>query len=87
MKTGFKVAAVAAALAFAGSAVAADPAAGEAAWNDGCADCHEASEFAGKPAADLTTTLKGLADGSIKHKPKVKLSEEEVASIVAFLTK
>jgi mono/diheme cytochrome c family protein len=63
----------------------ADAAAGKAKFESVCADCHEPADFAGRTAADLTTTLKAIAAGTVKHKGKVKLSDAEIADVVAHL--
>jgi cytochrome c553 len=70
---------------FAASSVSLADAAGKAKWDAACADCHEVSEYAGKPAADMTKTLKGMVGGTIKHKPTLKLTDAEIASLAAFL--
>ena len=79
MKTGLKVLAVAAAFAFSGVAMA-----DKAKFDGVCADCHEAGDFAGKSAADLTTAIKGQM-GKGKHK-KLALSDAEAASLAAYLS-
>jgi cytochrome c553 len=74
-------------LAAAAAVSAAGPAfADKAAFDAQCADCHEANEFAGKPAADLEKTLKGISAGTVKHKGKIKLSDAEAKSLAAFLS-
>ncbi|MCZ8130407.1 MAG: hypothetical protein O9284_03810 [Steroidobacteraceae bacterium] len=79
MKTGLKVLAVAAAIAFSGVALA-----DKAKFEGACADCHEASEFAGKPAAELTKSIKDHM-GKGKHK-KLTLTDAEAASLAAYLS-
>ncbi len=67
-------------------AAVADGKAGKAKWDAACADCHEVSEYAGQPVADLTKTLKALVADTIKHKPKLKLTDAEIANLAAFLS-
>jgi hypothetical protein len=33
----------------------------------------------------MTKTLKGMVGGTIKHKPTLKLTDAEIASLAAFL--
>jgi hypothetical protein len=33
----------------------------------------------------MTKTLKGMVGGTIKHKPALKLTDAEIASLAAFL--
>lgn len=81
MKSAVVILAAAAALGFAGTALADAKATFEAK----CAECHEATEFAGKPAADLEKALKGIAAGSVKHKPKFTVSDAEAKELATFL--
>jgi mono/diheme cytochrome c family protein len=80
MKTGIAVLLLTGA-ALPGAAFA-DAAAGKAKFDAVCSECHETSDFAGKSAAELTTTLKGIQAGTIKHKGKVKLTDAEIADFV-----
>jgi cytochrome c553 len=73
--------AAAAAVAFAGPALA-----DKAKFDADCADCHEAGEWAGKPAADLEKTLKAISAGSVKHKGKLTFTDAEAKSLAAFLS-
>ena len=70
---------------FCGSA-SADAAAGKAKFAATCADCHEAGDFAGTPAADLTATLKKIVAGQQKHKSALKLTDAEIADVAAFMS-
>lgn len=81
MSKSFVLVAAAAAVAFAGPAFA-----DKAKFDADCADCHEAADFAGKPAADLEKTLKGISAGSVKHKGKLKLTDAEAKSLAAFMS-
>jgi cytochrome c553 len=71
-------------IALSGTALA-DAAAGKAKFEESCADCHEAADFKGKSAADLTQAMKDISSGKMKHKGKVKLSDAEIANVVAHL--
>jgi cytochrome c553 len=84
MKKFVLVAATIAGVAF-GSSALADAAAGKAKFEETCADCHEAADFKGKSAAELTQAMKDISSGKMKHKGKVKLSDAEIASVVAHL--
>jgi cytochrome c553 len=68
-----------------GSTALADAAAGKAKFEGVCADCHEAADFKGKSAADLTQAMKDISSGKTKHKGKVKLSDAEIADVIAHL--
>jgi cytochrome c553 len=81
MKKSFVMFAAAAAVAFAGPAFA-----DKAKFDADCAECHEAKEFAGQPAADLEKALKGMVAGSVKHKPKLKLTDAEAKSLAAYMS-
>jgi len=77
-------AAAAAALVFAlGSAQAGDAAAGKA-KADACADCHAPEDFAGSDVAELTQSIKDVASGTVKHKAKVALSDDDAADIATY---
>lgn len=68
------------------AAVAGDPAAGEALYNDNCSDCHEPDDFSGESAADISAWIVEAKDLK-KHKGKVDiaaLSKEDVANLAAF---
>lgn len=51
---------------------------------DKCLDCHEASEFADTPTAGLVEAVKKMRDNP-KHKATAKLSDDDIAKIVADL--
>ena len=72
------------ALAFSGAALAGDAAAG-AKKADACLDCHEpAEDFAGQKAADIEGKIKAMLAANSKHKPKLTLSDADIADIAAF---
>jgi cytochrome c553 len=84
MKKFVLVATTLAGFAFGGAALA-DAAAGKAKFEEVCSDCHEAADYKGKSAADLTQQMKDISAGKIKHKGKVKLTDAEIADLIAFL--
>lgn len=72
------------ALAFSGAALAGDAAAG-AKKADACLDCHEpAEDFAGQKATDIEGKIKTVLAANSKHKPKLALTDADVADIAAF---
>lgn len=86
MKRIWTMAAATAALCWAVNATAGDPAAGEAIYNENCADCHEPDDFEGESAADIAALI-GSEDTVSMHKKKAdmsKLSPEDVANLAAF---
>jgi cytochrome c553 len=81
MSKKWMMAAAVAAVAFAGPSFA-----DKAKFDEACSDCHEAKDFAGKSAADLEKSLKGIVAGTVKHKGKLKLTDAEVKSLAAYLS-
>jgi mono/diheme cytochrome c family protein len=78
------------ALAAAGALVAvwpagADVAAGEAKFNAVCAECHDSADFEGEDLNGLRDTLRKISQGAITHKKSVKLSEQEIADLAAYM--
>jgi mono/diheme cytochrome c family protein len=69
---------------YAGAALA-DAAAGKAAFEDVCAECHETADFEGEKAADLTATIKKIMAGQMKHKKPIKLTDQQVADVAAYM--
>jgi mono/diheme cytochrome c family protein len=63
---------------------AADAAAGQKIAEERCAECHEAADFAGEDATALGAMIKDIKDGKTKHKSKIALSDEEIASVAAY---
>jgi len=72
----------AAGLAGYGSAALAD---GKATFDSICSECHEAADFEGEDAAELTATIKKISAGQMKHKKALKLTDQEAADVAAFL--
>jgi mono/diheme cytochrome c family protein len=50
-----------------------------------CAECHEAGDFAGEDAKALADSLKKMAAGQMKHKTAIKLSDQEIADVAAYM--
>ena len=71
-------------LGLAGAADAADPAAGKAKVEAVCSECHEAEEWAEEDIASLQAKIANVVAGKAKHKKKLALSDEEIASIAAY---
>ena len=68
-------------------AALADAAAGKAKFTAECAECHEAADFEGTPAKDISETLTHMAAGHMKHKKPIKLTPAEIADVAAYLGK
>ena len=68
-----------------GSPAFADAAAGKATFDKVCAECHEAGDFDVEDPKELTTTIKGIVGGTVKHKKALKLSDQEITDVAAFL--
>ncbi|MGB5543441.1 MAG: hypothetical protein WBO15_08580 [Gammaproteobacteria bacterium] len=68
------------------SAGAGDPAAGEAIYNDQCAECHETDDFSGESAADISVWI--VAEKNVtKHKGKAdlgSLSQADIENVSVF---
>jgi mono/diheme cytochrome c family protein len=75
----------AAALAGFGSSALADAAAGKATFEAVCAECHEAADFEGEDAAELTASVKKIVAGQMKHKKALKLTDQQAADVAAFM--
>ena len=85
MKTKWMIMTLAAgALSFSGAAMAGDAAAGEK-KADACLDCHvPAEDFAGQKADAIAASIKTAVAANSKHKPKLTLSDADIADIAAF---
>jgi len=62
----------------------ADIAAGKAAAQSKCIECHEADDWEGEDAASLESLIRDIVAGKVKHKKKLELSAAEVANIAAY---
>ena len=63
---------------------AADVAAGRAAANAKCVQCHEADDWEGESAASLESIIRDIVAGKVKHKNKLELTPAEIANIAAY---
>jgi mono/diheme cytochrome c family protein len=66
-------------------ALAADAARGKGKFEAACAECHAAADLKGAAAATFGEKLQQIAAGKGKHRPKLKLSAEEVADLGGYL--
>ena len=66
------------------AAMAADAAAGKAAAQSKCIQCHEADDWEGESAASLESLISDIVAGKVKHKGSLQLSPAEIADIAAF---
>jgi cytochrome c553 len=87
MKTGRVLVVAVAAIGMAGwsFAASADAAAGKAKFAAACAECHEASDFQGEDVKGLTDSIKKIAAGQMKHKSPIKLSDQEISDVAAYM--
>lgn len=69
-----------------GTVLAADAAAGKLLFDKTCADCHELKDHAGKPAADLSKSLKQIVARQKKHKKQLKLDDEQIANVAEYMS-
>lgn len=65
-------------------ALAADVAAGRAAAQAKCVQCHEADDWDGEGAASLEGIMRDIVAGKVKHKTKLDLTPAEIANIAAY---
>lgn len=72
------------ALSWAAVCGAADVAAGKAAAQAKCLECHEADDWEGESAASLEALIADIVAGKVKHKKKIELSPAEIANIAAY---
>jgi mono/diheme cytochrome c family protein len=66
------------------NANAADIAAGRAAAQAKCVECHEADDWEGESAASLESIVRDIVAGKVKHKRKLELTPAEIANIAAY---
>jgi mono/diheme cytochrome c family protein len=79
------IAAAVAGLAGYGHTALADAAAGKATFDSICSECHEAADFEGEDAAEITATVKKIVAGEVKHKKALKLTDQQAADVAAFM--
>jgi len=68
-----------------GTALAADPAAGEA-KAEACLDCHMAEDFSGLSAAEIEAAINGILAGEAAHPADIseELAAEDVPDVAAW---
>lgn len=81
----FVIGATVAGLAGFGSTAFADAAAGKATFTNICAECHDAGDFDGDDPKELAGTIKAIVAGTHKHKKPLKLTDQEITDVAAFL--
>jgi mono/diheme cytochrome c family protein len=79
------VASAVAGLAGYGTVANADAAAGKATFDKVCAECHEVGDFDGEAAKDISANLKKIVAGQMKHKKALKLTDQEIADVAAYM--
>ncbi len=74
-----------AALAGFGSTAYADAAAGKATFTNICSECHEVGDFDGEDPKEVAATVKSIVAGTTKHKKALKLTDQEIADVAAYM--
>ena len=59
-------------------------AAGKAAAQAKCAQCHDAGDWEGESAASLESLIRDVARGAVSHKVKIQVTDAEVKDIAMF---
>jgi len=62
----------------------ADVTEGEAISNDLCYDCHYVDEGEMAELGATFESIKGIVDGTVKHRKKLKLTDEEIKSLIEY---
>ncbi len=70
--------------AYAGASYGADAAKGKAVADKQCAECHAAADWEGESAEALSTMMKDVKAGKVKHKTKLTLSDEDIAAVATY---
>jgi cytochrome c553 len=69
----------------ASSAFAADIAAGKQKTQQECGSCHRPSDWEGETEASLTSLMKDIVRGKVKHhKKQLALSDQDIENIAAY---
>jgi mono/diheme cytochrome c family protein len=73
-------------LSWCGFAVAGDVAAGKATFDEQCAECHYADDFADDSESDISGWMKGVRSGAVEHESEApgNISDADADNIVAF---
>ncbi len=69
-----------------GDPARADVAAGKARFNAACGECHDSADFESENPQALASTLHRIVAGELKHKKAMKLSDQEIADIAAYMS-
>ena len=69
---------------YGGAALAAN-AGGKATFEEICAECHETADFEGEDAKEVGDMIKKIMAGQTKHKKALKLSDQQVSDVAAFM--
>jgi cytochrome c553 len=51
-----------------------------------CNNCHEMSDFAGRPAAQIEEKIKAISAGTMKHKKKFTVTDDQAKELAAYLS-
>ena len=62
----------------------ADVTVGEKLSEDVCSDCHFVEEAEMTDLGVTFESIKGIVDGTVKHRKKLKLTDEEIASLIEY---
>jgi mono/diheme cytochrome c family protein len=79
-----RLVAISSAFALAGFGTAAH-ADGKATFTNVCSECHEAGDFEGEDAKELSANIKKIVAGQMKHKKALKLTDQEITDVTAYL--
>jgi cytochrome c553 len=75
---------VIASLGYGPACFAADVAAGKAVADRQCLECHEAEDWEGEDANSLSSLIRDIVAGKVRHKRPLRLSEAEIQNIAAY---
>jgi mono/diheme cytochrome c family protein len=68
-----------------GNAAMADAAAGKKTFDSICSECHEPGDFEGEDLKEQTATITAIVAGQHKHKKALKLTDQEIADVAAYM--
>jgi cytochrome c553 len=68
----------------AGSALGAEISAGKGVAQAKCGSCHDATDWDGETTASLESLIRDVAKGTVSHKQKIVVSDDEVKEIAAY---
>jgi cytochrome c553 len=73
-----------ASLVCAGTTRAAEVAAGKGIAQAKCGSCHDATDWDGETTTSLESLIRDVAKGTVSHKQKITVSDDEVKEIAAY---